>query len=57
MEKMLLASIQIYDDVLGQLAFPKARVIKDVILRSQKIEPERTFLIGPSHLCRNKRIS
>ena len=47
MEKRLLASIQINDDDLRQLASLRARAIKDMILKSQKIEPERIFLIEP----------
>ncbi len=47
MEKLLLGSIQINDDDLRQLALERARTIRDVILKSQKIEPERIFLIEP----------
>jgi hypothetical protein len=50
MEKLLLASIQINDDDLRQLASLRARTIKDVILSSQKIEPERIFLVEPKSL-------
>jgi uncharacterized protein involved in outer membrane biogenesis len=50
MEKLLLASVQINDDDLRQLASLRARTIKDVILRSQKVEPERIFLIEPKSL-------
>jgi hypothetical protein len=50
MEKLLLASIQINDDDLRQLASQRARMIKDVILRPQKIEPERIFLLEPKSL-------
>lgn len=47
MEKLLLASIQINDDDLRQLASLRARTIRDLILKPQKIEPERVFLIEP----------
>jgi len=47
MEKLLLASIKINDDDLRQLASLRARTIRDAILKSQKIEPERVFLIEP----------
>ncbi len=47
MEKLLLASIQINDDDLRQLASLRARTIRDFILQSQKVEPERVFLIEP----------
>ena len=50
MEKLLLASIQINDDDLRQLASQRARAIKDVILRPQKIEQERIFLVEPKSL-------
>lgn len=47
MEKLLLASIQITDDDLRQLASARAREVKDMILRSQKVEPNRIFLLEP----------
>ena len=50
MEKLLLASIQINDDDLRQLASQRARATKDVILRPQKIEQERIFLVEPKSL-------
>ena len=50
MEKLLLASIQINDDDMRQLASQRARAIKDVILRSRKIEQERIFLVEPKSL-------
>ncbi|HEY6012314.1 MAG TPA: hypothetical protein VIX18_12700, partial [Nitrospirota bacterium] len=50
MEKLLLASIQITDDDLRELAASRARAIKELILKSQKIEPERVFLIEPKSL-------
>jgi uncharacterized protein involved in outer membrane biogenesis len=50
MEKLLLASIVVSDDDLRQLASTRARVVQDGILRSQKIEPQRVFLLEPKSL-------
>ncbi len=47
MEKLLLASIQINDDDLRQLASLRARTVKEAILKTQKVEPERVFLLEP----------
>jgi uncharacterized protein involved in outer membrane biogenesis len=47
MEKLLLASIKIDDDDLRQLASLRARTVRDAIVRQQKVEPERIFLIEP----------
>ncbi len=50
MEKLLLASIQITDDDLRQLASLRARTVKEMILKSQKIEANRIFLLEPKSL-------
>ncbi len=40
-------SVRIHDDDLWQLASQRARTTRDAIIRSQKIDPERVFLIKP----------
>jgi uncharacterized protein involved in outer membrane biogenesis len=50
MEKLLLASIQITEDDLRQLASARSRMVKEMILETQKVEPERVFLIEPKSL-------
>ena len=50
METLLLASIQINDEDLRQLASLRARTIKDAILKPHKVEPERIFLVEPKSL-------
>lgn len=47
MEKLLLASIQVTENDLRQLAIARARTVRDAILKSQKVGPERVFLIEP----------
>ncbi len=50
MEKRLLASIQISDDDLRQLAAARARAVKDAILGTQKVDAGRVFLVEPKAL-------
>ncbi|HEX9019635.1 MAG TPA: DUF748 domain-containing protein [Nitrospirota bacterium] len=50
MEKLLLASIRITDDDLRQLASTRARTVRELILNSHKVEPERIFLLEPKAL-------
>lgn len=50
MEKLLLASIQINDDDLRQLALLRARTVKEMIVKSEKVEQNRLFLLEPKSL-------
>ncbi|HEX9021892.1 MAG TPA: hypothetical protein VF903_11590, partial [Nitrospirota bacterium] len=50
MEKLLLASIRITEDDLRQLASSRARTVRELILNSHKVEPERIFLLEPKAL-------
>jgi len=45
MEKLMLTHIEIKDDDLRQLASQRSLNVKDYILRSKKVEPERVFLV------------
>jgi uncharacterized protein involved in outer membrane biogenesis len=50
MEKLLLASIQINDDDLRQLAALRARTVKETIMKTEKVEQNRIFLLEPKSL-------
>jgi uncharacterized protein involved in outer membrane biogenesis len=55
MEKLMLTHIQITDDDLRLLASQRAMKVKDAILGSNKVEPERLFIIEPKSLTPEKR--
>jgi len=48
MEKLILEHIVITDDDLRLLAHDRAYQVKDYILESKKVEPERIFILEPS---------
>jgi len=50
MEKLMLTHIEIKNDDLRQLASQRSLNVKDYILRSKKVEPERVFLVQPKSL-------
>jgi len=50
MEKLMLTNIKITDDDLGLLASARADVVKEAILATGKVEPERVFLVQPEKL-------
>jgi len=54
MEKLILTHIQIKDDDLRALASQRAMKAKDAILQSNKVEPERLFIIEPKSLAPEK---
>lgn len=47
MEKLMLTHLEVKDDDLRALASQRAAQVKDYILKSGKVEPERIFLIDP----------
>jgi len=47
MEKLLLESIQVSDGDLRELANQRARTVKELIVNSRKVEPERVYLLDP----------
>jgi hypothetical protein len=55
MEKLMLTNIVVKDDDLKQLASERALKVKDYLLKSQKIEQERIFLVGPKTLPPEKK--
>jgi uncharacterized protein involved in outer membrane biogenesis len=48
MEKLMLAYTEITDDDLRALAVLRARKVKEFILNTKKVEPERVFLLEPN---------
>ncbi|PWB47949.1 MAG: hypothetical protein C3F12_03105 [Candidatus Methylomirabilota bacterium] len=55
MVKLMLTHIQITDDDLRLLASQRAMKVKDVILQSKTVEPERLFIIEPRSLTSEQR--
>jgi hypothetical protein len=54
MEKLMLTNIVITDNDLRSLATRRAMNVKDIILKSGKIQPERAFIIEPRSLSPEK---
>ncbi len=50
MEKLMLTHIQVTDDNLRQLAVERASHVRDRLVASGKVEPERVFLVEPKTL-------
>ena len=55
MEKLMLAHIQVTEDDLRLLARRRAQAVKDVLLSSGRVEPERIFLLEPRSLSPEKK--
>ncbi len=55
MEKLMLTHIEVKDDDLRLLASQRALKVKDHILKSNKVEPERIFLVEPKSLAPEKK--
>lgn len=55
MEKLMLAHIQVTEDDLRLLARRRAQAVKDVLLSSRRVEPERIFLLEPKSLSPEKK--
>lgn len=55
MEKLMLAHIAVTDDDLRQLAIARAKAAKEQLLRSQRIEPGRVFIVEPKSLPPEKK--
>ena len=54
MEKLMLTNIVITDNDLRSLATQRAMKVKDIILKSEKVQPERLFIIEPKSLSPEK---
>jgi hypothetical protein len=55
MEKLMLTNIRVKDDDLRALASRRAMAVKDYILKSKQVEPERVFLVEPKSLSPEKK--
>jgi hypothetical protein len=55
MEKLMLTHIEVKDDDLRMLASQRALTVKDYILKSKQVEPERIFLVEPKSLQPEKK--
>lgn len=50
MEKLMLANMKVSDDDLKALAADRARAVRDYLLQSKQVEPERIFMIESKSL-------
>ena len=55
MEKLMLTNIKAGDEELRQLAARRANTVKDALLKSGKIDPERVFIVEPKGLTPEKK--
>lgn len=55
MEKLILTHIEIKDDDLRQLASRRALAVRDVLLKSGGVTPDRVFLLEPKSLAAPKK--
>jgi flagellar motor protein MotB len=55
MEKLMYAHLQVTDDDLRLLAQRRARAVKDYLIASKQVEPERVFLVEPKALAPEKK--
>jgi hypothetical protein len=55
MEKLMLTHIEVKESDLRTLASQRAMKVKDAILKSGQVEPERVFLLEPKSLAPEKK--
>jgi hypothetical protein len=55
MEKLMLTHTEVKEEDLRALASQRAMKVKDVILKSGKVEPERVFILEPKSLPPEKK--
>jgi len=55
MEKLIRENMTVQDDDLKQLALERAKAVEAYLLQSEKIEPERIFLVKPKSLVPEKK--
>jgi hypothetical protein len=55
MEKLMLTHIEVKESDLRTLASQRAMSVKDAILKSGKVEPERVFILEPKSLAPEKK--
>ncbi|MEM3484338.1 MAG: hypothetical protein QXI12_01790 [Candidatus Methanomethyliaceae archaeon] len=54
-EKLMLSHIEVKESDLRMLAFMRAQKVKEIILKSRPIEPERIFFLEPKNLAPQRR--
>jgi len=55
MEKLILTHIEVKEGDLRNLASQRAMKVKEVILKSKQVEPERIFILEPKTLAPEKK--
>lgn len=55
MEKLMLTHIEVKEDDLRTLASQRSMKVKDAILKSKQVEPERVFILEPKSLAPEKK--
>ncbi len=55
MEKLMLTHTEVKEEDLRALASMRAMKVKDAILKSGKVEPERVFMLEPKSLAPEKK--
>ncbi|HEX9113537.1 MAG TPA: hypothetical protein VF888_04240, partial [Nitrospirota bacterium] len=55
MESLMLANLKVGDDDLKELADRRVRAVRDYLLRSQKLDPGRIFLVEAKTLSGEKK--
>ncbi len=55
MEKLMFANIRVTDDDLRLLAQRRAQAVKDSLIATKQVEPERIFLVEPKELPPEKK--
>ena len=55
MEKLILTHIEVKADDLRDLALARSQAVKEVLLKSGQVEPERIFLVEPKSLAPEKK--
>ncbi len=55
MEKLMLTHLEIKESDLRNLASQRAMKVKDAILKSRQVEPERVFILEPKSLAPEKK--
>ncbi|MGB3399828.1 MAG: DUF748 domain-containing protein, partial [Candidatus Deferrimicrobiaceae bacterium] len=55
MEKLMFTHLQVTDDDLRLLAQRRAQTVKDALVASKQVEPERVFLVEPKALVPEKK--
>jgi hypothetical protein len=55
MEKLIYTHLQVTDDDLRLLAQRRSRAVKDFLIASKQVVPERVFLVEPKALAPEKK--